>query len=273
MKVFVVFLINICLPILSQAQGGLDIKAKGARSMGMANASSTLSDTWSPLNNIASIAYLQSSSIAVGYDHRFQMDELTTLSASAVFYTQKFNFGISTSSYGDDYFNQQHIGIGIANRLGIASLGLKVNLLQTNIEGFGRAISPVFEFGGLAELTPMLWFAGHIYNITYSKFSKASADHLPTVVKSSLSYRPSDKLMLNIEAEKDILLPADLKLGLEYNLLDKVWMRSGFHIIPGNLFFGLGFKPKRFVIDYALGQQKYLGPTHHFSVGYNFSDP
>ncbi|SNS21457.1 hypothetical protein SAMN06295967_105136 [Belliella buryatensis] len=265
------FLGFILFPLHLYAQGGLDTYAKGARSMGMGNANLSLVDTWSVFNNIGALGRITEPSIVVGYDHRFQLNELTTLSAGTVIVSDRFNFGLSVSSFGDEDFNQRHIGFGISNQMGIASLGVKVNYVQTNIEGFGRSAVPVIEFGGLAELSPNLFFGAHIYNLTNAKVSKLSNDHIPTVVKSGLSYLPTDKLIINLEAEKDILLEPVLKLGLEYNLMEKLWMRTGINTNPSNLFFGLGFRPKSFVIDYAMTQNQYLGATHHFSFGYIFS--
>ncbi|SIS72866.1 PorV/PorQ family protein [Belliella pelovolcani] len=265
------FLGLILLPLHLHAQGGLDTYAKGARSMGMGNANLSLTDTWSVFNNIGALGRITKSSVAVGYDHRFQLNELTTLSSGAILANDKLNLGLSMSTFGDEHFNQRHIGIGISNQMGIASLGIKVNYVQTNIEGFGRSAVPVVEFGGLAELSPNLFFGAHIYNLTNAKVSKISNDHIPTVVKSGLSYLPTDKLTINLEAEKDILLDPVLKLGLEYNLMDKLWMRTGINTNPSNLFFGIGFRPKDFVIDYAMTQNQYLGATHHFSFGYIIS--
>lgn len=265
---YVIFLI---FPLWDlQAQGGIETLPRGARSVGQGNANVTISDSWSLFNNIGALGMIAGSSIAVGYDHRFNLNELTTLSATAVIHTDGFQYGLSVSSFGEEHFNQSNIGFGIANQLGIASLGLKINYFQTNIEGFGRAAAPVLEFGGVAELSPNLFFGAHIYNIANAKVGGNSEDRIPTVVKSGISYRPTEKLMVNIEAEKDILLDAVIKLGIEYNLMDRIWLRSGVNTYPSNLFFGVGFRPKNFVIDYAMIQSPYLGNTHHFSFGYLF---
>jgi len=261
----------ILIPVLGlHAQGGIETLPRGARSTGLGNASLIIADSWSIFNNIGALGKLTSSAIVVGYDHRFNLNELTTLSAGTVIHTESFQYGLSISSYGGEHFNQSNIGLGISNQMGIASLGLKINYFQTNIEGFGRAASPVIEFGGVAELGPNLFFGAHIYNLTNAKVGGNSEDKIPTVVKSGISYRPMEKLMINIEAEKDILLAAIIKLGIEYNLMDRLWLRSGVNTYPNNLFFGIGFRPRNFVIDYATTQSQFLGNTHHFSFGYLF---
>jgi len=254
------------------AQSGTEAFPTGARSTGMANAHATLDDSWSIFNNVGAMGRLKNDQVFFSYDHRLGMKELTTLAAGAVI-AQGFGVvGLGFSHYGGQLFNQQNLGIGFSNTFGIASFGFKVNYLQTNIEGFGRNARPVLEFGGVAELGPNLFFGAHIYNFNRARLSKISQDYLPTVVKAGLSYRTSEKLIVNVEAEKEIVLPPQFKMALEYNLLQRFWVRSGIHTNPNNLFFGMGFKPGKFHIDYAMSQNYRLGYTHHFSFNYLFHE-
>jgi opacity protein-like surface antigen len=255
---------------ISHSQTGTEAFPRGGRSMGMGNANVTVADGWSIFNNIGGLAKVEKSQATFSYDHRLNMDELTTLAAGAVIKGKNMALGLGVSSFGSEYFSQNQIGIGLSNQLGIASLGIKVNYLQTSTEGFGRGGAAVIEFGGVAELTPELFFGAHVYNVNRAKYGKNSDDRLPTTVKAGLSYRPSSKVMVNLEAEKDILLDPLLKMGLEYNLLERVWARVGMNTNPGKFFFGIGFRPKRFHIDYAMTQHPSLGNTHHFSFNYLF---
>lgn len=253
-------------------QVGTETFPKGARSLGMANASVTLQDGWSVFNNIGGLASLESSQAFFGYDHRLGLNELTTLAAGLVQVHDFGVFGLGLSHYGGTLFNQQNIGVGFSNSLGIASFGFKINYFQTNIEGFGRKASPVLEFGGVAALGTDLFFGAHVYNFTRARLSKISQDYLPTVIKAGISYRLTEQLMVNIEGEKEIRLDPQLKMGLEYVMLQKLWLRTGVHTHSENLFFGLGFRPKRFLLNYALSQNYRLGYTHHFSLDYYFNE-
>lgn len=264
----VLFLTLVCSNAYSQT--GTEAFPRGGRSMGMGNANVTLGDVWSIFNNVGGLAKTENTQATFSYDHRLNIDELTTLAAAAVIKGKNKAFGLGISSFGSEHFSQNQIGIGFSNQLGIASLGIKVNYLQTSIEGFGRGAAAVIEFGGVAELTPELFFGAHVYNVTRAKYGKNSDDRLPTTVKAGISYRPNSKVMVNLEAEKDILLDPLLKMGLEYNLLERVWARVGMNTQPNKFFFGVGFRPKRFHIDYALTQHPSLGNTHHFSFNYLF---
>jgi hypothetical protein len=254
------------------SQSGTETLPKGARSTGLGNAHVTLGDIWSLFNNIGGLSRAEASQVSFSYDHRLNLEELTTLAAAALLKKKKSAFGFGVSNFGSDYFSQSQFGLGFSNHLGIASLGLKINYFQTSIEGFGTGRAAVFEFGGVAELTPELFFGAHIYNPNRVKYGKNSPDHLPTVVKAGISYRPSEKVMLNVEAEKDILLEPLIKMGLEYNLMQRVWARTGLNTLAQSLFFGIGFQSIKFHIDYAMTQHPQLGYTHHFSFNYLFDE-
>jgi hypothetical protein len=270
-----IFLIGISVLMMPSAysQNGTEVLPKGARSIGLGNANVTLGDAWSVFNNIGGLGLLEDEQALASFDHRLGLNELTTLATGLAFTGERGNIGLGISSYGGDLFNQQNIGIGIARKLGLASLGVKVNYFQTNIEGFGRNATPILELGGVAEISPQLLFGAHIYNLTRSRLSKVSQDHLPMVVKTGLSYRPATFLMINVEAEKEILLDPQVKVGLEYGIQEKLWARTGINTHPNNLFFGIGFRPKNFIVDYALSQHLQLGFTHHFSFNYLWNKP
>jgi hypothetical protein len=267
LRIFLTYTL-ICFFQLSFAQSGNETLPKGARSSGLGNAHVTLGDVWSVFNNIGGLSRSEASQVSFAYDHRLNLNELTTLAVAAVLKGEKSALGIGVSTFGSDYFSQSQFGLGFSNQLGIASLGIKVNYFQTSIEGFGTGRAAVIEFGGVAELTPELFFGAHIYNPGRARYGKNSPDHLPTVVKAGISYRPSDKLMLNVEAEKDILLDPLVKIGLEYNLMDKIWARTGLNTFAQSLFFGIGFHFRKIQLDYAMNQHPQLGYTHHFSFNY-----
>ncbi|EPR68020.1 hypothetical protein [Cyclobacterium qasimii] len=148
------------------AQNSMDHFPKGAQSIGIGNASVTLSDPWAIFNNIGALGKAPSEAHAIaGYDHRLGLNELTTLAAGITLPTEKIGtIGIGISNYGGELFNQQQIGLGLAKQLGLASLGIKINYFQTNIEGYGRSARPVLELGGTAELIPGL-FLVRMYSI------------------------------------------------------------------------------------------------------------
>ncbi|WP_230981333.1 PorV/PorQ family protein [Echinicola salinicaeni] len=257
----------------SFAQNGSETSPKGARSVGMANANTSLIDPWSIFNNIGAMGQMDNNAIFCAYDHRLGINELTTLAAGATLISQYGVVGLSLSSYGGELFNQKSLGLGFSHQIDKNSFGLKINYLQTNIEGYGKRGVPIIEFGGLSQIIPELSFGLHVFNIARAKLSPHSNDYLPTVIKSGICFKPTENLKVNIEAEKDILLKPVAKIGIEYGFTKRFWARCGHQSNPSNLHFGIGFKPKNFSIDYAVAQNNQLGFTHHFSFNYFIKKP
>jgi hypothetical protein len=270
-KTVTTLLLGIISFTCAYTQTGTETFPNGSRSIGLGNANVTIGDIWSIFNNSAGIAFLEHSQIAVGYDHRLNLHELTTFAAAMAIKSRQGGWGIGVSSFGSELFSQQQVGLSYASKLGITSLGLKVDYLQTSIEGGGTGRAAIVSLGGIAELTPVLFFGAHVYNLSGAGYSRLSTDKLPIIVKAGLSYRPSSALMVNLEAEKDILLPPLLKLGLEYAIAQKLYTRIGVNSDPSNLFFGIGFRPNAFQLDYAMGQHAQLGYTQHLSLLINLS--
>ncbi|WP_366512668.1 hypothetical protein [Lunatimonas sp.] len=269
----VIFGLLLTIPLATNGQNGTEVLPRGARSLGMGHAHVTLTDAWSVFNNIGALAQVDDSQVFVGYDHRLGLEELTTLGAGGVWKTNSGAWGIGLGTYGAAHFNQQIIGLGYSNTLGIASLGAKLTYFQTNIEGFGRGAAPLIEMGGVAELGPQVLFGAHIYNLGRARLSRITQEYLPTIVKAGISYRPTDFLTINAETEKEIYLDPLIKIGLEYSIQERLDLRTGVHTHPGQLFFGIGFRPGRYRFDYAVNQHHQLGFTHHFSVNLLWNEP
>lgn len=241
-------------------------QAHGARSQGMGNVKIPVSDSWSFFNNVGAMDRLSESELGVSYDHRFGLKELSTFAVSGVFKKEFGTLGFGISRFGGELFNQQLLGVGFSNTLGIVSIGGKLDWFQTQIEGFGTGNSLLFSMGGVAKLGPRFFLGAHISNLTQSKVSRNSDQRLPTLVQLGLTFSPSESLKIHSELEKDVDLPAVFKTGLEYQLAEWIFLRTGISSHPSRVSFGMGLRKERFGFDYAYGQNSALGRTHHFSL-------
>lgn len=213
---------------------------------------------------------MEESELGVSVDQRFGLIELSTVSLAGTFRSQLGTLGLGVSRYGGALFNQQQLGIGYSNTLGIVSLGAKVDWYQTQIEGFGTGNSFLISMGGVAQLGPEFFLGAHFSNLTQSRISRNSELALPTLVQLGIGYFPTKFLSIHSEIEKDVDLPAVFKLGIEYALSEWILLRTGVNSHPSQLSFGLGIRKSKFGFDYAYGQNTGLGRTHHFSLGLKF---
>jgi hypothetical protein len=242
----------------------------GARAQGMGYASSSLFDTWGVFNNIAGTAKLTQATVAFAYDLRTAIPGANR-TALAVAVPMKLGvIGGGVFRFGDDLYSESILSAGFSNQLGLAALGVKVNYIQYRTEGFGSKGVFTLNAGGIAELTPNLFIGAYITNINQPDIS-SDDDRLPTLLTVGISFRPTDKVFIATELEKDLDYDATWKMGVEYAFHTKFCARTGYNIGPNASFFGLGFKTTKFFLDYALQYSTLLNFSHQASVSYQFS--
>jgi hypothetical protein len=258
----------VIFPVILLAQNGR--YELGGRANGMANTSMTLSDEWSLFNNIGALAHLEETIAFTSYRNIFGLVELNTFGAG--FTKPAFGgvIGVGVFRFGDNFYNDQKINVGFSNKFGLVSLGINVNYVQINVEGAGRKGIMLIDFGGKAIITNQLVFGAFISNINQGELSTISGEKLPTIMRTGLSYRPIEGLMLNTDLEKELDVDANVKIGLEYQIIDKVQIRTGIKLEPFESSYGLGFDQSKLKINYAFRNNPDIGDIHEISLGYRF---
>ncbi|MEO9964352.1 MAG: hypothetical protein ABJF11_01105 [Reichenbachiella sp.] len=244
----------------------------GARSAALGGASLTLGDEWSLYNNIGGLAAARDKAIFTSIKNKYGLTEFTSLAFGGIYPIWGGTAGLGVFRFGDELFNEQRLNLGFSNQFGIVSLGLNIGYYQLNVEGAGSRKTLLIDFGGRAKLTEQLYFGAHVSNLNQARLSKTTDERIPTIMKTGLSYRPGNDLMINLEVEKDIDQDAVFKIGLEYYVIDQVVLRTGFHTQPFESSFGIGFTPGKINIDYAYNNNPDLGGIHELSLVYRFKD-
>jgi hypothetical protein len=241
----------------------------GARAASLGHAAVTLSDAWAIQNNIGALAFINEPQLAFGFHSRLQLPELNTFGALAAWPLRNAAVGAGISRYGTGAYSVQSAGIGYSHQISYLSLGIKLSYLQRSIEQLGSHGSLVLEAGGKAELLPKLHFAAHAYNLSQSRFSRTNEELIPTLLKAGISYLPTEELRLHFQTFKDIEYPARFSAAIEYAIIPQLQLRCGIQTRPVQAGFGLGFRLRRVLFDYAFQHQNPLGTRHHLNIGYN----
>ena len=242
----------------------------GPRALGMGSASVTSKGDWSIFNNPAGLAQLNQSTALFAYQTIFDFSPFNTVSAGAVIPTKIGTAGVGVYRFGDELFNSQMLSGMISHQVGIMSLGLRANYLQFNIEGFGRKAVLIADIGGIAVLSEDLTFGAQITNFTQSSISASEDERVPTIINIGLSYQPNEELRIAMEGEKDVDLTVDLKFGIEYKILEKITVRTGFALNSETHSFGAGIKLNYFLFDYGIKMSRYLGNNHNLGLIFTF---
>ena len=239
--------------------------ATGARSKGIGDASAAYSDVWAVFNNIGSLYGERDFTMAITY---FTLHQVEGFNGGAVCINlphEKFNFGTGAFYFGDEIYKESRFTAGLSHKINFVSLGVSVNYLQYNILEFGSSTSWVIEMGGLVEFTSKLHFGASIYNLNQAQLSE-SQQQVPVLMKAGLSFKPIDKLMMNLDLEKNQTLKANIKSGMEYQVIKQLMVRMGINTSPSTSHFGIGFLTHRGNIDYAISNHFPLGLSHHVSA-------
>lgn len=240
----------------------------GSRAIGLGDASVTLSGFWSGFHNTAGISESKQVEAGASYENRFGMEGFNFMAAGVSSPIYSGNIFLGAFRFGDDLYNEHKVSLGYGTQIGIIQLGGRVNYLQYQILDFGTKSTYSIDFGGIATLTPQLVVGAQALNISQSSISDENEQMVPTLLKVGLSYRPKDYFMLNTEIEKDLQTKSIIKIGAEYNFLEKFYLRTGIQSAGFQTFYGLGFKYLSLHWDYALSNHPHLGMSHSLSMQY-----
>ena len=243
----------------------------GARAAGIGYSSSTLTDEWSVFNNVAGLAKVTAIVAAFTYDVQPSFKPFNKAAATFNCPLKIGVAGLGLFRFGDDLYSEQLITLGYGSSFGLASLGVRVNYIQYNIQGFGRKGVVTVSFGGIAELTKRVFLGAHVININQPKLSALDEERIPTVLVAGVLVKPSDDATVTAEIEKDLDHRPAVKAGIEYRILKRFFVRTGFRIQPNTGFFGFGFKPTRYSIDYAFQYNQGIASRHQASISYKLN--
>ncbi|MFZ9234912.1 MAG: hypothetical protein ACO22X_01735 [Algoriphagus sp.] len=266
MKFSLIFFFWLMFPFRTSAQIDLSTQAFGAKSLGLGAAKLYNQDAWSLFNNVGSLDRIEDSEVGIALDQRYGIQELSTASLSLAFKKPGGSFGIGIARFGREFFQQHRLELGLSTTRGILSFGAKAAWFQTHIEGFGTGNALLLSLGGLAELGPRFFFGLHLSNLNQAKVSKQSSQPIPTLLTLGITYLPAKNLEIHSELEKDLDHTPLFKLGLQYQLENWIFLRTGYHSAPNSLHFGLGLRKNKYGLDYAIGETTGLGGTHLLSL-------
>jgi len=242
----------------------------GARLNSMGNASVAVSDAFSIFSNPANSALLDKTSVAVYADHRYSIAGLNSLAFASNHIVQKTHISVGATRFGDELLNHNRVEVAAAYKIRLVSLGLGLGYQQLMISENGVARTMTLQFGGTVEISPRIRYAAHVYNMLRAKVDTRSPLYYPVIMRTGFSYLPVKAAIISAEIEKDSRFELNFKLGLEYQLKEWIYLRTGINSHPLNAFGGIGFKQKDWKLDYGVSFHNRLGMVHYLSLIFSF---
>ncbi|MDF2436890.1 MAG: hypothetical protein K0Q95_1266 [Bacteroidota bacterium] len=259
--------------IFSAALGGNEDYPIGPRSSAMGNASVSLSDMWSAHHNQGALGFVRDAGAGVSYENRFLLKEISVRGGVAVLPVKAGTFGICITNFGYSQYNENKYSVSFGKAFGDKlSAGIAIDYLTTKIaEGYGSKGVLAAEAGIVAKPIKNLNIGVHVFNPTRAKISDYDDERLPTIIRLGGDYTFSEKVILAIEAQKDIRYKPEFKAGIEYKAVKEFYLRIGISTNPTLSTFGFGINLKNIKIDLAASYHQTLGISPQLGLSYVFA--
>lgn len=271
MKKYTIFLFLLLSSSFLLAQNGYNTTT-GARGLAMGEAGIGYQNIDAAFSNQAGLAHLTSFAAAVTGERRFALSELSTLGAVAAYPTIAGTFALHVQYYGFQDYNEQKVGLAYGRKLGKKfSAGAQISYLRTKIPLYGNSGLPVAEIGIQAEVAKNILVSTHLVSPFRSEI--VEGENLPTVLRIGLTWKPSDKVFLTAQADKDIDFEARFRSGLEYKINEIFQLRVGVATNPTQLGVGFGLAMKNGLsLDVASGYNQLLGFMPGIGLKYSLTE-
>jgi hypothetical protein len=268
MKLFRLLIVLASLTVQAQSVSTL----MGARSNGIGYASAALADGFALLNNVAGMATLNQPGCVAAYNVAAALPGANRAAFAITAPVKTGVAGLSLFRFGDNVYNESVLSAGYGNKFGLASLGVRINYIQYQAEGFGTKGVFTVGMGGIAELTPQFSVGAYITNLNRPEIS-VDGDKVPALLNAGIAFTPTHNVLIAAEVQKNLDYEATWKAGLEYAFHQKFFARTGFNIKPNASFFGMGFKSSRLTLDYAVQYSSLFQFSHQASAACTIGKP
>lgn len=264
MYFFIRFQLLIFLLSISTNQLYAQDFSAGARMRALGNACVADSNYWSIFKNPAGMTQIRKSTILVSDEYLYNLQEVRSFSAAiSIPIKKKFILGCSFQKQGYKWFNDQQIGIHVAQKKGQYSLGATFIIWQRIAGETFRETHPLFNLGGTMSINKKLQLGLHFTNCTNTQ---NDLQNLPVSVQAGFMYILSKEIVWYTDLRKQLNSEMNFQTGIEYKIHTCFFLRSGVQLKPIRLNGGIGFSHKRINIDYSISYQSPLGYRHQLSL-------
>ncbi len=250
-----------------------DLFLSGSRSQALAGASVSLADCWSVFGNQAGLAQIHHPTIGGTFQNRFLVKELSSSSGLLILPIQSSVFVLSVYQFGKTTFRHEKFGVTFARSLNPRlHFGLQFNYYRFFMAEDNRSVGSYgVALGFQYQLTDQLLLGIHSLNPYKTSIKTFSGEYsYPTRFNIGTHYQLSDSFGFIAELEKDLLYPLNFKTGLEYDIMNKLFIRTGISGKPFQLAAGMGFVVKKLKLDLAVAYNQFLGNSPSVSFQYQF---
>jgi len=260
--------------ICFRAEAAFEKSARGSAETSLGGASAALAENpWSGLSNPATLLTLTHRTVSASLVPRmFGLKELEHVAFIYVEPTSIGLFALSGSRFGFALYREIVVGVSYSARVSEKLVvGVTSNCFSLSIERYGSDRTIGIDAGAVVELALDLRWGFAAHNLNRPVAGRLS-EKLPQVLITGVEYRPVERMLIAADMVKDIRYPVELHLGVQYEVLDALHLRSGTSLEPSLVTGGFGLLYPPIELDYAFSLHAVLGITHQMSVTISLED-
>ncbi len=244
----------------------------GANYKAMGNVGVIKSDLWSVFHNQAGLADVQTMAIGANFENKYGIKELNYSALAFALPTKNGTFGLSYSYFGYPKYYENKVGLAFGKKLWQkVSAGIQLDYFNTKIyEQYGSGGLFTAEIGIQIEPVENFFVGAHAFNPLRISYNTYNQEALPSALKLGIGYLFSEKVLFAVEVESSFDEGTNFKSGLEYQAVDKFFLRVGINTNPATYHFGLGYQFQVLLADLAFSHHQVLGYSTNISLRYLF---
>jgi len=229
---------------------------------------STSNDASSIYFNPAGLTNLTSITGDISYNRRYNLAQLSTVSLGVAKPTNLGVFGASVVQYGYENYSETKAGLTYARKLfDILSVGATFDYLRYDAGIYGNKNLFTFEVGAQTQITESLTLGVFVFNP--GNLSITENRDVPGKMAFGLAYQAGKKVKVHTELSKTIDREAEIKIGLDYQIMDNIFLSAGSNFTNFAYSYGVTYySPLGVNLSFAGINDQRLGSSLALSVFY-----
>lgn len=196
--------------------------------------------------------------------------EITDMAANLTTQTNWGTVGAGIHRYGFNLFNENRFLLAYKNSLDRFHYGASVSYTHIFQGGdYGAAGAIGFDLGLAAEITDDLWFGARATNLNQPSYGDTD-EELPRELATGLSYMLTPEALITAEIVKDVMFPLSFRSGVQFEVIQSLFIRAGITTQPETYSFGFGYEAGNWDVNFGLQQHNPLGLSPALDLAVKF---
>ncbi|MDD3050532.1 MAG: hypothetical protein PHR06_05235 [Candidatus Cloacimonetes bacterium] len=219
-------------------------------------------------------------SVNIGYSRLYSEDfnKLMTLAFSMKLPNNWGSLGLSMQSFGVEYQDVELMSekqFGLSHSFSVLkdvhseiNFGYTFRMMNLSFYELGDENTLGIDVGAQFLFHQRTKLGFSFINLNNPALGKDKQHELPQKLAFGISYIPYDKVITAFDIKKEMNGPTELHAGIEINLYEILYLRTGLRNEPVSFSAGFGVDYMNVKLDYSINTHAELGLTHYINVGY-----